>query len=118
MLAFRIRTNWTIGVSKMYDFGLNDLADALTRDRLKSVFSNPGAAGQDPAIARCTGAAGLRDRRAGVRRSPNRFAHTCSPGRARIIRRQTRRSGAAVRPALPKHQKPVLGYQCRTRRNC
>ena len=41
MLRFRIRTNWTNSVSKTYEFGLDDLADAATRDRLKWVFSDP-----------------------------------------------------------------------------
>ena len=41
MLRFRIRTNWTNSVSKTYEFGLDDLADAATRDRLKYAFSDP-----------------------------------------------------------------------------
>ena len=41
MLQFRIRTNWTNSVSKIYEFGLEDLADAATRNRLKWAFSNP-----------------------------------------------------------------------------
>ncbi len=41
MLRFRIRTNWTNCVSKTYEFGLHDLADAATRDRLKWAFSDP-----------------------------------------------------------------------------
>ena len=41
MLRFRIRTNSTNSVSKTYEFGLDDLADAATRDRLKWAFSNP-----------------------------------------------------------------------------
>ena len=41
MLWFRIRTNWTNSVSKTYEFGLDDLADAATRDRLKWAFSDP-----------------------------------------------------------------------------
>ena len=41
MLRFRIRTNWTNSVSKTYEFGLDDLADAATRDRLKCAFSDP-----------------------------------------------------------------------------
>ena len=41
MLRFRIRTNWTNCVSKTYEFGLDDLADAATRDRLKWAFSDP-----------------------------------------------------------------------------
>ena len=41
MLRIRIRTNWTNSVSKTYEFGLDDLADAPTRDRLKWVFSDP-----------------------------------------------------------------------------
>ena len=41
MLRFRIRTNWTNSVSKTYEFGLDDLADAATRDRLKWAFSDP-----------------------------------------------------------------------------
>ena len=40
MLRFRIRTNWTNSVSKTYEFGLDDLADAATRDRLKWAFSD------------------------------------------------------------------------------
>ena len=41
MLRFRIRTNWTNCVSKTYEFGLDDLADAATRDQLKWAFSDP-----------------------------------------------------------------------------
>ena len=41
MRRFRIRTNWTNSVSKTYEFGLDDLADAATRDRLKCAFSDP-----------------------------------------------------------------------------
>ena len=41
MLRFRIRTNWTNSVSKTYEFGLDDLAAAATRDRLKWAFSDP-----------------------------------------------------------------------------
>ncbi|MDE2906241.1 MAG: class I SAM-dependent DNA methyltransferase [Acidobacteriota bacterium] len=41
MRRFRIRTNWTNTVSKTYEFGLDDLADAATRDRLKCAFSDP-----------------------------------------------------------------------------
>ena len=41
MLRFRIRTNWTNSVSKTYEFDLDDLADAATRDRLKWAFSDP-----------------------------------------------------------------------------
>ena len=41
MLRFRIRTNWTNCVSKTYEFGLDDLTDAATRDRLKGAFSDP-----------------------------------------------------------------------------
>ena len=35
MRRFRIRTNWTNSVSKAYEFGLDDLADAGTRERLE-----------------------------------------------------------------------------------
>ncbi len=41
MLRFRMRTNWTNCVSKTYEFGLDDLADASTRDRLKWAFADP-----------------------------------------------------------------------------
>ena len=41
MARFRIRTNWTNSVSKTWEFGLDDLADAATRDRLKWAFSDP-----------------------------------------------------------------------------
>ena len=41
MLRFRMRTNWTNSVSKSYEFGLDDLADAATRERLKWAFSDP-----------------------------------------------------------------------------
>ncbi len=41
MRRFRIRTNWTNSVSKSYEFDLDDLADAGTRDRLKWAFSDP-----------------------------------------------------------------------------
>ena len=41
MQRFRIRTNWTNSVSKTHEFGLDDLADAATRDRLKWAFSDP-----------------------------------------------------------------------------
>jgi hypothetical protein len=41
MQRFRIRTNWTNCVSRTHEFGLDDLADAATRDRLKWAFSDP-----------------------------------------------------------------------------
>ena len=41
MQRFRIRTNWTNCVSKTHEFGLDDLADAATRDRLKWAFCDP-----------------------------------------------------------------------------
>ena len=41
MVRFRIRTNWTNSVSRTHEFGLDDLADAATRDRLKWAFSDP-----------------------------------------------------------------------------
>ena len=41
MQRFRIRTNWTNCVSKTHEFGLDDLAAAATRDRLKWAFSDP-----------------------------------------------------------------------------
>ncbi len=41
MQRFRIRTNWTNSVSETYEFDLEDLADAATRDRLKWAFSDP-----------------------------------------------------------------------------
>ena len=41
MQRFRIRTNWTNCVSKTHEFGLDDLANAATRDRLKWAFSDP-----------------------------------------------------------------------------
>ena len=41
MRRLRIRTNWTNSVSQTHEFGLDDLADAATRDRLKWAFSNP-----------------------------------------------------------------------------
>ena len=41
MRRFRIRTNWTNSVSNSYEFELDDLADAATRDRLKWAFSDP-----------------------------------------------------------------------------
>ena len=39
MLRFRIRTNWTNSVSKTYEFGLDDLADAAARERNSSGLS-------------------------------------------------------------------------------
>ena len=41
MARFRIRTNWTNCVSRTHEFGLDDLTDAATRDKLKWAFSNP-----------------------------------------------------------------------------
>ena len=41
MQRFRIRTNWTNCVSKTYEFGLDDLTDAATRNKLKWAFSDP-----------------------------------------------------------------------------
>ncbi len=41
MQRFRIRTNWTNSVSRTYEFGLEDLEDAATRDLLKWAFSDP-----------------------------------------------------------------------------
>ena len=41
MHRFRIRTNWTNSVSRTYELGLDDLADAANRDKLKWAFSDP-----------------------------------------------------------------------------
>ena len=41
MVRFRIRTNWTNSVSQTYEFTLDDLADAATRDILKWAMSDP-----------------------------------------------------------------------------
>ena len=41
MVRFRIRTNWTNSVSLTHEFGLDDLADAATRDKLKWAMSDP-----------------------------------------------------------------------------
>ena len=41
MRRFRIRTNWTNSVSKTHEFGLDDLADAAARDKLKWAMADP-----------------------------------------------------------------------------
>ena len=41
MARFRIRTNWTNSVSETYEFTLDDLTDAATRDKLKWAMSDP-----------------------------------------------------------------------------
>ena len=41
MARFRIRTNWTNSVSATHEFGLDDLADAACRDKLKWAMSDP-----------------------------------------------------------------------------
>ena len=41
MRRFRIRTNWTNSVSKTHEFGINDLADAAVRDKLKWALADP-----------------------------------------------------------------------------
>ena len=41
MARFRIRTNWTNSVSLTHEFGLDDLADAANRDKLKWAMSDP-----------------------------------------------------------------------------
>ena len=41
MARFRVRTNWTNSVSLTHEFGLDDLADAATRDKLKWAMSDP-----------------------------------------------------------------------------
>ena len=41
MLRFRIHTNWTNSVSRVHEFGLDDLADAAVRDKLKWALSDP-----------------------------------------------------------------------------
>ena len=41
MLRFRIYTNWTNSVSRIHEFGLDDLVDGANRDRLKWAFSDP-----------------------------------------------------------------------------
>lgn len=41
MEKFRIRTNWTNSVSVTYEFGLEDLLDGPTRDKLKWAFTQP-----------------------------------------------------------------------------
>ncbi len=39
--SFRIRTNWTNSVSETHEFGLEDLLDAATRNKLKWALSDP-----------------------------------------------------------------------------
>ena len=41
MVRFRIRTNWTNSVSLTHEFGLDELADATNRDKLKWAMSDP-----------------------------------------------------------------------------
>ena len=41
MVRFRIRTNWTNSISLTHEFGLDELADATNRDKLKWAMSNP-----------------------------------------------------------------------------
>ena len=41
MAQFRIHTNWTNSVSKVYEFTLSDLANAAVRDKLKWAMSDP-----------------------------------------------------------------------------
>ena len=41
MLRFRIHTNWTNSVSRVHEFGLDDLADAAVRNKLKWALSDP-----------------------------------------------------------------------------
>ena len=41
MVRFRIVTNWTNSVSVTHEFTLDDLADGVTRDRLKWAMSDP-----------------------------------------------------------------------------
>ena len=41
MARFRIRTNWTNSVSKMYEFEVGDLTDSKVRDKLKWALSSP-----------------------------------------------------------------------------
>ena len=41
MARFRIHTNWTNSVSKIYEFTLVDLADAAIRDQLKWAMADP-----------------------------------------------------------------------------
>ena len=41
MVRFRIRTNWTNSVSETHEFMLDDLADAVTRNKLKWAMSDP-----------------------------------------------------------------------------
>ena len=41
MLRFRIHTNWTNSVSRVHEFGLDDLAGAAVRNKLKWALSDP-----------------------------------------------------------------------------
>ena len=41
MLRFRIYTNWTNSVSRVHEFGLDDLAGAAVRNKLKWALSDP-----------------------------------------------------------------------------
>ena len=41
MVRFRIRTNWTNSVSLTHEFGLDELADAANRNKLKWAMSDP-----------------------------------------------------------------------------
>ena len=56
MARFRIRTNWTNGVSLTYEYTLEELADAGVRDKLKWAMSDPerlrpGESRREPASA-------------------------------------------------------------------
>ena len=41
MVRFQIRTNWTNSVSQTHESALADLADAMTREKLKWAFLDP-----------------------------------------------------------------------------
>ena len=41
MVRFRIRTNWTNSVSLTHEFGLDELADTASRNKLKWAMSDP-----------------------------------------------------------------------------
>ncbi len=108
MLRFRLRTNWTNSVSKTYEFGLDDLADAAARDRLKWAFSDPErlrpgetrrALTERAAESFAAVAQALRERR----------ARACRRCQGALDSNETAERGRAAVPGLPRPPSGVYG---------
>ena len=121
MRDFRIHTNWTNSVSKVYEFSIYDLDDPEYRSRLKWAFSDPErlrpeqtrqalteqAAATFAEVAKGLREQGRRPTGGGALRQPAGVLHVC------------RRRGVAAGPDVPADAGPgaaAAGAVCRNGR--